>query len=162
MTQDTAALPSTLKDSYAHYGDEIDGPDELAALAGLTLAQVEAALADPEKVAQLEAYRAAQQKQGKLQPIRVRKLVTVTLDVIEEHLKAGCDIDAALEIIKPLIRLTEISERTRLAEREAGDTRKRTVVHINIGGPSARVVPVDVEVIDVHTVEISNLLGGAR
>ena len=31
------ALPGTLKDSYAHYADEVEGPGELAALAGLAL-----------------------------------------------------------------------------------------------------------------------------
>ena len=156
------ALPGTLKDSYAHYADEVEGPGELAALAGLTLAQVEAALADPRKVAELETHRAAQQKQGKLQPIRERKLLQQTLDVIQKHLDGDCDIDAALEIIKPLIRLTEIRERTRLAEREVDDTHKLTIIRFNIGrAAEKRIATGSADVIDVHAVQISQGGGGA-
>lgn len=156
------ALPNTLKDSYAQYVEEVEAPEELAALAGLPLVQVKAALADPEKLAELETYRAAQQKAGKLQPQRERKLLQQTLDVIQKHLDGECDIDAALEIIKPLIRLTEIRERTRLAEREVDDTRKLAIIHINIGrAVEKRIATGDAEVIDVHAVQISQGVGGA-
>ena len=161
MTQNLVAIPKPLKDGYALYGEYLNRPDELAAIAEVTVAQVEATLADPEKFAELEAYRAAQQMLGKTQPVRVRKLVGMTLDVIEEHLKTGCDLDAALEIIKPLIRLTEVSERTRLAEREVDDVRNLAVIHITIGRPAEKRVSVDADVIDVHALQISPSAGGA-
>lgn len=127
-------LPVSLKVAYAEHGAEVEGAEELAALAGVELSQVVAVLADPAKVAELEAYMGAYQKQGKHQPGRVRKLLRQTLDVIQKQLDGGCDIDAALEIIKPLIRLTEISERSRIAESDSDAISKRPMVYITIGG----------------------------
>lgn len=128
------SLSMALKTAYAEHGAEVEGVEELAALAGVELSQVVAALADPAKVAELEAYMGAYQKQGKHQPGRVRKLLRQTLDVIQKQLDDGCDIDAALEIIKPLIRLTEISERSRIAESDSDAISKRPMVYITIGG----------------------------
>ena len=150
-----------LLEGYARYADDTNSAAELAALVpGVTLNEVEAALADPEKVAELEAYRALLQRQRKPQPGRVNKLTAMTLDVIEGHLTAGCDIDAALEIIKPLIRLTEVSERTRLAEREVDELKKLPVIHITIGRPAEKLTPQSADVIDVHAVQISTGAGG--
>ena len=129
-----SSLPMPLKVAYAEHGAEVNGAEELAALAGVELHQVAAALADPAKVAELEAYRGAYQKQGKHQHVRVRKLLQQTLDVIQKHLDDGCDIDAALEIIKPLIRLTEIAEKSRIAESASVAISEGPVFYITIGG----------------------------
>ena len=133
-----AALGNTLsmplKVAYAEHVDEANGPEELAAIAGVEVSQVVAAFADPAKFAELEAYRSAYQKQGKHQPGRVRKLLWQTLDVIQKHLDDGCDIDAALEIIKPLIRLTEIAEKSRIAESASVAISEGPVFYITIGG----------------------------
>lgn len=155
-------LSKAFKDSYAQYADEVDGPEELAALAGVELGQVAAALADPAKVAELEAYRGAYQKQGKHQPVRVRKLLRQTLDVLQKHLDGDCDIDAALEIIKPLIRLTEISERSRIAESDSAAISKRPVVYITIGrgAVTAPVLQGLAGVVDVQARQVVNNGGG--
>ena len=123
-----------LKVAYAEHGAEVEGAEELAALAGVELQQVVAALDDPAKFAELEAYRGAYQKQGKHQHVRLRKMLRQTLDVIQKQLDGDCDIDAALEIIKPLIRLTEIAEKSRIAESASGAISERPVFYITIGG----------------------------
>ena len=163
MTPDrlTGPIPKELLNSYGLYAHEVDATAELATMSGLSLQHVNAILENPENVAELEANRTAMQKQGKLLPGRVRKCLEQAIDVIEKQLKDGCDIDAALECIKPLIRLTEVFERTRLAEREVSDTHKLAVIHITIGRGPVDVVRTQADVIDVQAVQISADARGA-
>ena len=165
MTGSTLTNPIDRKvlEVWALYRDDIADPGQFAALCGLPLIQTTAILDDPGQFAELEAYAQAQQVRGKLQPVRVRKLLELALGVIEKQLKSDCDIDAALEIIKPLIRLTEVIERTRLAERDIDAGSKRAIVHINFGGVPVVIAPIlaDVSgVIDVQAVQIPTSAGG--
>lgn len=149
---------------WALYRDDIADPGQFAALCGLPLIQTTAILDDPGQFAELEAYAQAQQVRGKLQPVRVRRLLELALGVIEKQLKSDCDIDTCLELIKPLIRLTEVIERTRLAERDTDAGSKRAIVHINFGGVPVVIAPflADVSgVIDVQAVQIPTSAGGS-
>lgn len=161
----TYPTPRELREAYAAHGGEVETTSQLAALSGLRAPEIEAILNNPEKFAELEAYRAAYEMKGKHLPGRVLKQALRLMDVIEKHIDGGCDIDAALEIIKPLIRLMEVAERTRLAEKDSGDRSKLAVVHINISGPRAAKEAQTLKdvsgVIDVQAVQIPASAGAA-
>ena len=157
--------PRGLHDAFDAHGSEVETPAQLAALSGLREAEVVAILNDPVKFAELEASRAAYEMKGKHLPRRVHKLTEAVVDVFEKQIAAGLDMDLCLELIKPLIRLMEIAERTRLAEKDSGDRSKLAVVHINISGPRAAKEAQTLKdasgVIDVQAVQIPTSAGGA-
>lgn len=161
-------LPKALLEAYAHHGDRVDDTQQLAAVADLPTAEVEAILADPVRMAELEAYRTRLEAQGKLRPDRVSRMIEKTLDVIDIELQRNCDIDTALELIKPLIRLTEISEKSRLAEREINPFSNLPVFNITINGGAIQIKEIPAssnavtDVIDATVVVIPTLEGGAR
>ena len=157
-------IPRELLKAYADHGGEVETSAQLAALSGLRVAEVDAILNDPEKFAALEAHRAAHEMKGKNLKRRVHKLTEAMVGVFEKQVAAGLDVDLALEISKPLIRLMEIAERTRLAERDTDAGSKRVVVHINFGRAAVVIAPTleDVSgVIDVQAVQIPTSAGGA-
>ena len=149
-----AALSSTLSKSFklafAEHGTDVSA-EELAVLGNVTAHEAKTALSDPAKFMELQLFSSAHARSGKRLPARVDRLIAKALDVIEDHLTQGCDVDAVLELVKPLIKLRDGAERSRLAEvGPAVDTRQ--VIHININGKllGAKELPVvDSEVIDV-------------
>lgn len=161
-------IPKPLLEAYAHHADRVNDVKQLAAIAALPTAEVEAILADPVRMAELEAYRTRLEAQGKLRPDRISRMIEKTLDVIDGELQRNCDIDTALELIKPLIRLTEVSERTRLAERELNPFSNLPVFNITINGGAIQIkeIPASasavIDVIDATVVVIPTLEGGAR
>ena len=158
-------IPRELLKAYADHGGEVETSAQLAALSSLRVAEVDAILNDSEKFAALEAHRAAHEMKGKNLKRRVHKLTEAVVGVFEKQVAAGLDVDLALEISKPLIRLMEIAERTRLAEKDSGDRSKLAVVHINISGPraakEAQTLKDSSGVIDVQAVQIPTVTGGA-
>ena len=161
----TYPIPREFLRVWEEYGGEAETSAPLAALSGLREAEIDAIVNNPVKFAELEAHRAAYEMTGKPLKRRANKAALRLMGVIEKHIDGGCDIDAALEIIKPLIRLMEIAERTRLAEKDSGDRSKLAVVHINISGPRAAKEAQTLKdasgVIDVQAVQIPTSAGGA-
>ncbi len=161
-------IPKALLEAYAHHIDRVDEDHQLAAIAGLPPAEVKANLADPVRLAELEAYRTRLEAQGKLRPDRVSRMVDKVLGVIDVELQGDCDISTALELIKPLIRLTEVSERTRLAEREINPFSNLPVFNITINGGAIQIKEIPAsssavtDVIDATVVVTPTLEGGAR
>ena len=159
----TYPTPRELLEAYAEHAGEVENDAQLAALSGLGEAQVGAITGDPVKFAELEAYRVAHEMKGKNLKRCVHKLTEAVVGVFEKQVAAGLDVDLALEISKPLIRLMEIAERTRLAEKDSGDRSKLAVVTINFFKSPAVVTQTqkDVsDVIDVQAVQIPTS-GGA-
>ena len=154
-------LPNAVKVAYAEFGETVADVTELAALAGVGTEVVERVFNTPSKLDELEAFAKAYRKQNKHQPARVRQMLNQSLDVIQAQLD-GADIDlgtVVLEFIKPLLRLTEIAEKSRLAESGSDATSKHPVLHITIGGvrAGAATPPVaaqGLEVIDVIAKEL--------
>ena len=149
-------LPNALKVAYAEFGETVADATELAALAGVGTEVVERVFNTPSKLDELEAFAKAYRKQNKHQPARVRQMLKQSLDVIQAQLdSADIDLGTVLEIIKPLIRLTEIAEKLRLAESGADAPSKHPVWYITIGGVLAGaarppVAAQGLEVIDVQ------------
>ena len=160
----TYPIPRELLEAYAEHAGEIETSAQLAALSGLREAEVDAITGDPVQFAELEAYRAAYEMKGKNLKRRVHKLTEAMVGVFEKQVAAGLDVDLALEISKPLIRLMEIAERARLAEKDSGDHSKRAVFQFIINGVEVGGArkPKDVSgVIDVQAVQIPTIAGGA-
>jgi hypothetical protein len=163
----TELIPKPLREAYAHHGDRVDDAQQLAAIADLPTAEVEAILADPVRMAELEAYRTVLEAKGKLRQGRLDRMVDKVLGVIDVELQGNCDIDTALELIKPLIRLTEISEKSRLAEREINPFSNLPVFNITINGGAIQIKEIPAsssavtDVIDATVVVIPTLKGGA-
>ena len=160
----TYPIPRELLEAYAEHAGEIETSAQLAALSGLREAEVDAITGDPVQFAELEAYRAAYEMKGKNLKRRVHKLTEAMVGVFEKQVAAGLDVDLALEISKPLIRLMEIAERTRLAEKDSGDRSKLAVVAINFFKSPAVVTQTQKavsDVIDVQAVKIPTVTGGA-
>ena len=153
-------LPNALMVAYAEFGEIVVDVTELAALAGVGAEVVERVFNSPSKLDELEVFAKAYRRQNKHQTARVRQMVKQRLDVIQAQLD-GADIDlgTVLEIIKPLIRLTEIAEKSRIAESASVAVLERPVLHITIGGvrAGAATPPVaaqGLEVIDVQAKEL--------
>ena len=160
----TIPIPRGLHDAFDAHGGEVEDTAQLAALSGLREAEVEVIVGDPVRFAALQASRAAYEMKGKHLPRRVHKLTEAVVDMFEKQIAAGLDMDLGLELIKPLIRLMEIAERTRLAEKDYGDRSKLAVFHFIINGVAqgGAQKPKDVsDVIDVQAVQVPTITGGA-
>ena len=157
-------IPRELLKAYAEFAGEAEDTAQLAALMGIPEAELVAITGDPVRFAELEAYRVAHEMRGEHLGRRVTKGLLSLLGVLEKHIAEGCDIDAALEMIKPLIRLREVAERTRLAEKDSGDHSKRAVFQFIINGVEVGGArkPKDVsDVVDVQAVQVPTIAGGA-
>lgn len=149
-------LPLALLDAFTHHAETAETADDLAIIAGLPVAEVQAALDDPQRARELQAHRAAY-----LRPGRAGLILDKVLDRIEAQLEKGVDGFEAAELGKPLIKILENSERVRLAEVAKKDPYAGLPVFQFIFGSSMRIERVqpapssfiDVEVVTVEAVD---------
>ena len=150
-----------LKEAFALHSDHIDTPEQLAAIAGVSLETVQSVLSDPAGVSALVAHRTALEAKGALRPVRVGRALDMAIATIAAELSKGVDGFEAAELAKPLIRILENSERVRLAEKDEGANSKLATFNFIFtnGGVTAHQVLPPIEVVDVPTTEVVALPG---
>ena len=157
------SIPQALKTAFAHHSDHVDTSAQLAAIAGLDVATVQACLADPVSSAALVAHRQHLEAQGDLRPTRTARVLDKAVARIEAQLDGGVDGFEAADLAKPLIRILENFERVRLAEREQGANANLPIFHFTFGstsGFSARQVQPAAVVVDVAAKAVNALPEG--
>jgi hypothetical protein len=160
----TGAIPKALEIAFAHHGDHVDTPEQLAAIAGVDVETVQSFLSDPGSVSALVAYRTKLEAAGALRPVRVGRALDKAIATIEAELDKGVDGFEAADLAKPLIRILENSERVRLAEREQDANANLPVFNFifsSTGMTAERVYPAAV-VVDVAEKPVNALSDGGQ